>query len=174
MHLVRDILEKGIIDRQGREIGRADSVILSLGHGAPRVARIEVGPAVLAERLWPTRRFTFDRILDVDKQIRADVEGVLGEGEVRLDLLIGRQVLAGNNRRVGRLEEFRADVRGGACVVTEMVIGVAGLLERLGLGVKMVLGKKRGGYVARWDQIDLSDPVRPRLTCSVTELRPIA
>ena len=174
MHLVRDILEKGIIDRQGREIGRADSVVLALGRGAPRVARIEVGPAVLAERLWPTRRFTFDRVLDVDKQIRADVEGVLAEGEVRLDLLIGRQVLAGNNRRVGRLEEFRAEVRDGACVVTEMVIGVAGLLERLGLGVKMVLGKKRGGYVARWDQIDLSDPTHPPLTCSVTELRPIA
>lgn len=174
MHLVRDLLEKGIVDRQGREIGRADSVVLALGRGAPRVARIEVGPAVLAERMWPTRRFTFDQILDVDTQIRADVGGVLAEGEVRLDLLIGREVLAGNNRRIGRLEEFRADVRNGTCVVTEMVIGVAGLLERLNLGVKMLLGRKRGGYVARWDQIDLSDPVHPRLTCSVSELRPIA
>jgi hypothetical protein len=124
--------------------------------------------------MWPTRRFTFDRILDVDRQIRADVSGVLAEDEVRLDLLVGREVLAGNNRRVGRLEEFRAEVRDGACVVTEMVIGVAGLLERLGVGVRMILGRKGGGYVARWDQIDLSDPVHPRLACSVTELRPIA
>jgi hypothetical protein len=89
VHLVRDLLEKGIVDRQGREIGRADSVVLALGRGAPRVARIEVGPAVLAERLWPSRRFTFDRILDVGNQIRADVSGALAEGEVRLDLLIG-------------------------------------------------------------------------------------
>ena len=173
MHLVRDILDKGIVDRQGREMGRADSVVLALGRGAPRVARIEVGPAVLAERLWPTRSFTFDRILDVDKQIRADVGSVLAEGEVRLDLLVGREVLAGNNRRVGRLEEFRAEVRNGTCVVTEMVIGVAGLLERLGIGVKMILGRRGGGYVARWDQIDLTDPVHPRLTCSVSDLRPI-
>lgn len=172
MHLVRDILEKGIVDRQGREIGRADSVVLALGRGAPRVARIEVGPAVLAERIWPTRRFTFDQIVNVDRQIRADVSSELAEGEVRLDLLLGREVRAGNNRRVGRLEEFRAEVREGACVVTEMVIGVAGLLERFGLGVKMILGKKGGGYVARWDQIDLSDPVHPRLTCSVNDLRP--
>jgi len=174
VHLVRDILEKGIVDRQGREIGRADSVVLALGTGAPRVARIEVGPAVLAERMWPTQTFTFDRIIDVDRQIRADVGGVLAEGEVRLDLLVGREVLAGNNRRVGRLEEFRAEVRDGTCVVTEMVIGVAGLLERLGLAVKIIVGKKGGGYVARWDQIDLRDPVHPRLTCSVDDLRPVS
>lgn len=174
MHLVRDILEKAIVDRQGREIGRADSVVLTLGKGAPRVARIEVGPAVLAERIWPTRTFTFDRIIDMDRQIRADVDGVLAEGEVRLDLLVGREVLAGNNRRVGRLEEFRAEVRDGTCVVTEMVIGVAGLLERMGVAIRMILGKTGTGYVARWDQIDLRDPVHPRLTCSVSDLRPIA
>ena len=29
--------------------------------------------------------------------------------EVRLDSLLGRQVLAPNNQRVGRLEEFRAE-----------------------------------------------------------------
>lgn len=174
MDLVRDILDRAVVDRQGREIGRADSVVLTLGGGAPRVARIEVGPAVLVERMWPTRSFTFDRIVDVDRQIRADTTDVLAEGEVRLDQLVGREVLAGNNRRVGRLQEFRAEVRDGACVVTEMVIGVAGLLERLGLGVKMILGKTGGGFVARWDQIDLSDPVHPRLTCSVADLRPIA
>ena len=174
MDLVRDILEMPVVDRQGREIGRANSVVLALGRGAPRVARIEVGPAVLVERICPTRSFTFDRIVDVGRQIRADVRGVLAEGEVRLDLLVGREVLAGNNRRVGRLEEFRAEARDGTCVITEMVIGVAGMLERLGVGVKTLLGKTGTGYVARWDQIDLSDPVHPRLTCPVGELRPIA
>jgi len=174
VHLVRDILDKAVVDRQGREIGRADSVILTLGKGAPRVARIESGPAVLAARLWPTRTFTFDRIVNIDQRLRADAGHVLGEGEVRLDALIGREVLAGNNRRIGLLEEFRAEVRDGACQVTELVIGVAGLLERLGLGAKLILGWKRHGYVARWDQIDFKDPAHPRLTCSVDELQPIA
>jgi hypothetical protein len=90
--------------------------------------------------------------------------------EVRLDRVLGREVLAANNRRVGRIEEFRAEIRGGACEITEVVIGVAGLFERLGLGVKMLLGRRRTGHVARWDQIDLGDPDRPRLTCSVDEL----
>jgi hypothetical protein len=91
--------------------------------------------------------------------------------ELRLDRLLGREVIAANNRPIGRLEEFRADKRGTGCVITEYVIGVAGLAERLGLGLRLLLGGKRGGYLARWDQIDLSDADRPRLTCSVEELR---
>ena len=91
--------------------------------------------------------------------------------ELRLDRLLGRQVLSGNNRAVGRLEEFRAEKRGAGYVITDYVIGVAGLFERLGLGVKLLLGRKTGGYLARWDQLDLRDPNHPRLLCSVDELR---
>lgn len=94
--------------------------------------------------------------------------------EVRLDGVLGREVVAGNNRTIGRVEEFRAEVRGGACEITDVVIGVAGLYERLGLGVRMLFGKGRGGYVARWDQIDLTDPDRPRLTCPLDQLRSVA
>jgi hypothetical protein len=90
---------------------------------------------------------------------------------VRLDRLVGRQVYTANNRRLGRLHEFRAERRGASYVVTEYIIGAAGLRERLGLGVRLILGITRsGGYVARWDQLDLSNPDRPRLTCSVQEL----
>jgi hypothetical protein len=92
-------------------------------------------------------------------------------GEVRLDRLLGRQLVGRNNRPAGRLEEFRAEMRGGVCVITEFVIGGAGLVERLGVGVKLLFGRERGGHVARWDQVDLSDPDRPRLTCSLEELR---
>ena len=91
--------------------------------------------------------------------------------ELRLDSLLGRPVLAGNNHRVGRLEEFRTEMRGTECVITEYVIGVAGLSERLGLGVKLLFGRSRTGYVARWDQIDISDTDHPRLLCPVEELR---
>jgi hypothetical protein len=90
--------------------------------------------------------------------------------EIRLEDLLGREVLAGNNRTVGRIEEFRGEIKGDSCEITGFVIGVAGLYERLGLSVKMVFGNGGGGHLARWDQIDLSDPHRPRLTCSVDEL----
>jgi hypothetical protein len=90
---------------------------------------------------------------------------------VYLDELIGREVVAGNNRRVGRLEEFHAEQRGDCFDIVEYVIGSAGMIERLNLGVKALFGKFRGGKVARWDQIDLTDPRYPRLTCPVEDLR---
>lgn len=91
---------------------------------------------------------------------------------VRLDRLIGRKILTGNNRPLGRLEECRAERSGDAWVITEWVIGSAGLLERLGFGVRMILGFRAGrSFVARWDQVDISDPEHPRLTCSMDELR---
>jgi sporulation protein YlmC with PRC-barrel domain len=55
MDLVRDLLDKRVVDRNGREMGRVDAVILELRHGAsPRVAALEIGPAVLAGRIHPT------------------------------------------------------------------------------------------------------------------------
>lgn len=53
MHLVRDLLDKPIRDRNGREMGRVDGVVLSLGSGKPpRVVAVEIGPAVLADRVF--------------------------------------------------------------------------------------------------------------------------
>jgi hypothetical protein len=92
--------------------------------------------------------------------------------KVRLDRLLGREVHTANNRRLGRLEEFRAERRGADWIVTEYVIGAAGLADRLGLGVRLILGINRAsGYLARWDQLDLSNPDRLRISCSVEDLR---
>jgi len=90
---------------------------------------------------------------------------------VRLDRLLGRCVLAANNRSIGRIEEFRAERQGAGWVVTAYSIGTAGLWERLGLGARLLFGAARSrGYVARWDQLDLSNPDAPRLRCPVEEL----
>lgn len=91
--------------------------------------------------------------------------------ELRLDRLLGRRVVAANNQAVGRLEEFRAEKRGSGYVITEYVIGAAGLIERLHVGVRSLFGLRGGGFVAGWDQLDLSDPDHPRLTCPVEALR---
>ena len=91
---------------------------------------------------------------------------------IRLDRVIGRTIRTANNRKLGRLEECRAERRGDSWVITEWVIGAAGLFERLGVGVRMILGFDAGSsFVARWDQVDLSNPDRPRLVCSVAELK---
>jgi hypothetical protein len=94
------------------------------------------------------------------------------KADLRLDRLLGRKVCTANNRRLGRLEEFRAERHGTEWIVTEYVIGSAGLLERLGLSIRLILGMKHArGYIARWDQMDLTNPDRPRVSCPVGDLR---
>jgi hypothetical protein len=93
-----------------------------------------------------------------------------GATEIRLDRLLGRNVLGTNGQRLGRLEEFRAEPRGKDIVIAAYVIGAAGLFERMGVGLRLLVGSHVGGYVAGWEQLDISDPDRPRLTCGVEEL----
>jgi sporulation protein YlmC with PRC-barrel domain len=91
--LVHDLLDKHVVDRHGREMGRVDSVILEVRDGAsPRVAAIEIGPAVLAQRVHPTLgrwvaalehafgvdegrpvRIPFSAILDIGDHVKVDV-----------------------------------------------------------------------------------------------------
>lgn len=96
-------------------------------------------------------------------------------GEVRLERLLGRKVVDRQGRSVGRLEEVRVERKGEDYVVSEYLIGTTALVERLSLGgVQRHEGRVTGGYLARWDQIDLSDPFTPRLMCPVDDLRRLA
>jgi hypothetical protein len=90
---------------------------------------------------------------------------------VYLDQLLGREVLTANNQPIGRLEEFRAKRDGTFLTIEEYVIGASGLFERLGVAVGLLFGRTGGGYVAQWEQLDISDPEHPRLTCRVEDLR---
>jgi sporulation protein YlmC with PRC-barrel domain len=54
MDLVRDLLDKQVIDRNGRELGRVDSIILECrGDRSARVSAIEIGLVSFAQRLHP-------------------------------------------------------------------------------------------------------------------------
>jgi hypothetical protein len=87
----------------------------------------------------------------------------------RVEVLLGRLVHAPDGARVGRIEELHAEQRGRDYVVTEFHLGSGGLRERL--AILRHLTTRSRTIIVRWDQIDLSDPRRPRLTCPVSELR---
>jgi hypothetical protein len=54
MDLARDLLDKLLVDRNQRPLGRVDGVVLELrSSGAPRVAAMEVGLVTAARRLHP-------------------------------------------------------------------------------------------------------------------------
>ena len=91
--------------------------------------------------------------------------------EVHVEQLLGRPVIDGAGRRVGRIEEIQAERVGPEWVVRGYVLGVDGLLERLAAGaiVGALLGplaRQRRRRTIGWDELDLSDPARPRLRSS--------
>lgn len=96
MDLVRDLLDKAIVDRNGREMGRVDGVVLDARTGAPpRLAAIVIGPTALGHRLHPRigrvvsaveRRLGWSRARPV--RIEADALEV-AERRVKARLAIG-------------------------------------------------------------------------------------
>ena len=52
--LVRDVLDKQLVDREENKMGRVDGIVLAVGgDGPPRVDHFELGFSVLARRLHP-------------------------------------------------------------------------------------------------------------------------
>jgi len=91
---------------------------------------------------------------------------------VHFELLLGRKVHDPEGQRVGRILEVHAGLEGKDCVVREYLLGTAALLTRLGISAGRLVGLPlhREPIRVPWDQMDLSDPERPRLRCSVEEL----
>lgn len=54
LHLARDLEDKRVVDRNGREMGRVDRVVLAQPrNGMAHVIAIEIGPTALGTRLHP-------------------------------------------------------------------------------------------------------------------------
>src|SRR2546423_9619571 len=97
--------------------------------------------------------------------------------EINLELLLGKQGLGLNGKVVGHLEEVRAELCEGECIVEEYHVGSFAFLERLaaysiGREILRLFGasSRGGGVKVPWDKMDLSDTEHPRLLCSVDEL----
>jgi len=88
---------------------------------------------------------------------------------VHLEDLLGRKVVAQDGQAVGRVEEEQAQRHGGDHEATEFLIGGGALLERWSI-VRRLFRSHDRTIVARWDQIDISRPRKPRLTCAVEDL----
>ncbi len=51
IHLVRDLLDKRLLDKENQAMGRVDGVVMEMPQGRqPRVVRLEVGGEILARR----------------------------------------------------------------------------------------------------------------------------
>lgn len=83
VHLVRDVLDKQLLDRDRRHLGRADGILLEVRPGEPpRVVAVEVGAVTLASRLsGRLGRWLMRRIARRRRQPRDPVR--FGWGDVR-------------------------------------------------------------------------------------------
>jgi hypothetical protein len=90
--LVRDISDRQVLDRDGREIGRVDRVLLEDRPDGVRVVAIAIGPAVFAARLSSTLgRWIagLERALGIDqgRPLRIAIEDVIAtDPHVRVNL----------------------------------------------------------------------------------------
>lgn len=105
MQLVRDLLDKAAVDRNGREMGRVDSVIVERRDNAPpRVVAIEIGPAVLARRLSPALGRWVGGIehgfgVDEGRPLRVHVSSFLAVADkVKIDVAVGETSAANVER----------------------------------------------------------------------------
>jgi hypothetical protein len=91
---------------------------------------------------------------------------------VHVELLFGKRVRDANDKVAGHIESIRATWKGNACTVDEYHLGTGALMERLGLTAGALIGAgSRDPLRVPWDQLDLSDPERPRLKCTLEELK---
>lgn len=98
--------------------------------------------------------------------------------ELHLELLLGKRLRDVEGKPVGRIEEFRAELKAGEWIISEYLVGSYGLWERLSAWsiVRLLLGRRRTGANGSripWDQMDLADPNQPRLRCRRETLTPI-
>jgi sporulation protein YlmC with PRC-barrel domain len=101
------------------------------------------------------------------------------KNEVKLELLLGRNVVDVDGAPVGAIEEVLADRNGDELLVTHYLAGRYGLFERfsilhIGMGLLRYLGSRaQSAHPHRipWDKMDLTDPEHPRLTCTIDELK---
>lgn len=97
--------------------------------------------------------------------------------EVHLELLIQKCVRDKHGHSIGRISEIRCERKGGEWVIEEYLAGMSAALDRFSArGIALRLIRLFGGRHLTpalripWDQLDLSDPMRPRLRCGVEEL----
>jgi hypothetical protein len=92
--LGRDVLDKQLLDRHGRLMGKADGIVLELRDGAPpRVVAIAQGAFTVGRRVGPRfarwlralaqasgvtdgepRRYAFTAVMDVGRNVKLDVD----------------------------------------------------------------------------------------------------
>jgi hypothetical protein len=112
MNLVRDVLDKKLIDRENCEMGRVDGLVMQVGEKSqPRITHIQLGGETLwmrlhpvvaglsakLSRMWgPKRgepvRIPWSRVLTAGKDVKLDVKA-RDTGAIDWEIWIARHII---------------------------------------------------------------------------------
>src|SRR4051812_30155758 len=112
MDLVRDVLDKKLIDREDCEMGRVDGLVLQVGKDSqPHITHIEIGESALWTRLHPAVaklaaklarkwgpkrtapvRIPWSRVITTGREVKLDVEAK-ETGAIDWELWIARHII---------------------------------------------------------------------------------
>jgi len=87
--------------------------------------------------------------------------------------LVGARVRDTNGHVAGRVHAIRAERIGPRCVVHEYQLGKDAWLSRIGAASRHRFGfdSKKGLLRVPWQKMDLTEPSKPRLRCTIEELK---
>ena len=98
--------------------------------------------------------------------------------EVHIELLLGTKVRDADGKHLGRIEEFRFQRDGNACLLESYLIGASALIDRLSawtlvrpIGRALRSRKFLQVYEIPWQDMDLTDPKRPTVRFAKQDLR---
>jgi len=98
--------------------------------------------------------------------------------EINVELLLGTKVCDIDGNDVGRIEELRVERGEKALLVDAYLIGASALVERLSAWtlvrpITRFLNSRKlySVYRVPWQDMDLSDPLHPRLRIAKRDLR---
>jgi hypothetical protein len=105
--VVRDVLDKSVIDRNGREMGRVDGILVELRPNQPvHLTAVLIGPAALGDRLHPAvgrlvRLIERSFGVDQDRPARIAFAGIDAiDTKIRLRMTITETAVAAVEQRL--------------------------------------------------------------------------
>jgi hypothetical protein len=98
--------------------------------------------------------------------------------DIKVELLLGTKVCDVDGSTIGRIEEIRVERQEQALLVEAYLIGASALVERLSAWtlvrpIRRLLKNRHiySLYEVAWQEMDLSDPNRPKLRIARRDLR---
>lgn len=97
--------------------------------------------------------------------------------DINVELLLGTKVTDADGKNIGRIEEIRVERHQNALLVEAYLIGASALIERLSAWtlvrpIRHALNTRHiySVYEVLWQDMDLSDPKKPKVRVAKRDL----